>query len=92
MYFSFLSTVLRWTLKNALVFSYLTRSLPLLMQLNKCRKLVQIAEKSLKEGTNCYYAIEACNEVLDGHGHEIGSMLMHECLCIRASLLLKVYL
>lgn len=57
--------------------------------LNKCRKLVQIAEKSLKEGTNCYYAIEACNEVLDGHGHEIGSMLMHECLCIRASLLLK---
>lgn len=57
--------------------------------LDKCRKLVQIAEKSLKEGTNCYYAIEACNEVLDGHGHEIGSMLMHECLCIRASLLLK---
>ncbi|KAK1405567.1 WD and tetratricopeptide repeats protein 1 [Heracleum sosnowskyi] len=57
--------------------------------LDKCRKLVQIAEKSLKEGTNCYYAIEACNEVLDGHGHEIGSMLMHECLCLRASLLLK---
>lgn len=61
------------------------------MQIDKCRKLVQMAEKSLKEGTNCYYAIEACNEVLDGHGHEIGSMLMHECLCIRASLLLKVW-
>ncbi|XP_059631266.1 protein ALTERED SEED GERMINATION 2 isoform X2 [Cornus florida] len=58
-------------------------------RLNKCRKLVQIAENSLKEDTNYFYGIEACNEVLDGHGSEIGSMLMHECLCIHAALLLK---
>ncbi|GAA0158460.1 ubiquitin-protein ligase [Lithospermum erythrorhizon] len=58
-------------------------------RLEMCRKLLQFAEKSLHEGTNCYYGIEACNDVLDGHGHEIGSTLMHECLCIRAVLLLK---
>ncbi|KAL3830395.1 hypothetical protein ACJIZ3_019197 [Penstemon smallii] len=55
----------------------------------KCRKLIQIAEKSLKGETNYYYGIEACNEVLDRHGHEIEQALMHNCLCIRASLLLK---
>ncbi|KAL6527287.1 hypothetical protein OROGR_016377 [Orobanche gracilis] len=58
-------------------------------RLDKCRKLIQIAEKSLKGETNHYYGIDACNEVLDGHGHEIGPTLIHECLCIRASLLLK---
>ncbi|KAG5543882.1 hypothetical protein RHGRI_016591 [Rhododendron griersonianum] len=57
--------------------------------LDKCRKLVQIAEKSLLENTDYYYGIEACNDVLDCHGREIGPMLMHECLCIRAALLLK---
>ncbi|PIN00669.1 WD40 repeat protein [Handroanthus impetiginosus] len=57
--------------------------------LDKCRKLVQFAVNSLKGETNCYYGIEACNEVLDGHSHEIGPTLMHECLCIRAALLLK---
>ncbi|KAL7127712.1 hypothetical protein ABFS83_14G269600 [Erythranthe nasuta] len=57
--------------------------------LDRCKKLVQIAEKSLKTDTDYYYGIEACNEVLDGHGHEIGPTLMQECLCIRASLLLK---
>ncbi|KAL6578388.1 hypothetical protein OROMI_010716 [Orobanche minor] len=57
--------------------------------LDKCRKLIQIAEKSLKGETNHYYGIEACNEVLDGHGREIRPTLIHECLCIRASLLLK---
>lgn len=55
----------------------------------KCRKLVQIAEKSLMDNTNYFHGIEACNEVLDAHGHEIGPVLMHECLCIRAALLLK---
>lgn len=59
-------------------------------KLDKCRKLIQIAEKSLKGETDYYFGIEACNEVLDGHGHEIGPTLMHECLCIRTSLLLKV--
>ena len=62
----------------------------LFLQLEKCRRVVQIAEKSL-ENTDYFYGIEACNEVLDGHGREIGPTLMHECLCIRAALLLKVY-
>ncbi|KAJ6735670.1 WD REPEAT DOMAIN-CONTAINING FAMILY [Salix viminalis] len=57
--------------------------------LEKCRELVQIAEKSLEDGAYYFYGIEACNEVLDGHGHGIGPMLRHECLCIRAALLLK---
>ncbi|KAK6130716.1 hypothetical protein DH2020_035533 [Rehmannia glutinosa] len=54
--------------------------------LDKCRKLIQIAEKSLKGETDYHYGIEACNEVLNGHGPEIGATLMHDCLCIRASL------
>nr|XP_043637625.1 protein ALTERED SEED GERMINATION 2 isoform X2 [Erigeron canadensis] len=57
-------------------------------RLDKCRKLLQIAEKSLKEGANYYYGIEACNDVLHGHG-QIGHTLMHETLCLRAALLLK---
>lgn len=59
-------------------------------QLDQCRKLIQIAEKSLKEGANYYYGIEACNDVLHGYG-QIGHTLMHECLCLRAALLLKVF-
>nr|GLL48120.1 WD and tetratricopeptide repeats protein 1-like isoform X1 [Ipomoea trifida] len=58
-------------------------------KLDKCRKLIQTAEKSLKEGKKYYYGIEACNEVLHGYGDEIGPMLTYECLCIRAALLLK---
>ncbi|KAK6938093.1 WD40 repeat [Dillenia turbinata] len=58
-------------------------------RLDKCRKLIQYADKSLNEGKDYYNGIEACNEVLDGHGHEIGSLLRHECLWIRAALLLK---
>ncbi|XP_071715911.1 protein ALTERED SEED GERMINATION 2 [Rutidosis leptorrhynchoides] len=57
-------------------------------RLDQCRKLLQVAEKSLKEGANYYYAIEACNDVLHGHG-QIVHPLMHECLCLRAALLLK---
>jgi len=37
-----------------------------------------------------YYGIEACNDVLDGYSHIIGSALKHECLCTRAALLIKV--
>ncbi|GAV66810.1 WD40 domain-containing protein [Cephalotus follicularis] len=55
----------------------------------KCRALVEIAKKILEEGTNPYFGIEACNEVLDGHGYDIGHTLRHECLCTRAALLLK---
>ncbi|XP_048331890.1 protein ALTERED SEED GERMINATION 2 isoform X1 [Ziziphus jujuba] len=58
-------------------------------RLDKCRKLVQLAQRSLEEGTNYYYGIELCNEVLDGYGHDIGLALKHECLCTRAGLLLK---
>ncbi|XP_044512301.1 protein ALTERED SEED GERMINATION 2 isoform X2 [Mangifera indica] len=58
-------------------------------RLEKCRMLIEIAGKYLDEGGNTFYGIEACNEVLEGHGSEIGSMLRHECLCTRAALLLK---
>lgn len=59
-------------------------------KLDKCRNLIHFADKSLKGETDCYYGIEACNEVLDG-GYEVGPTLMHDCLCIRASLLLQVF-
>lgn len=52
--------------------------------------LVEIARNSLEDGKHPYYGIEACNEVLEGHLSGIGPMLRHECLCIRAALLLKV--
>ncbi|KAL8261506.1 hypothetical protein R6Q59_025555 [Mikania micrantha] len=57
-------------------------------RLDQCRKLLQIAEKSLKEGANYYYGIESCDDVLHGHD-QIGHTLMLECLCLRAALLLK---
>lgn len=60
-------------------------------QLEKCRKLIEVAEASLRKGIDYYYAIEACNEVLDGYGQDIGPALRHRCLCIRAALLLKVF-
>ncbi|EHA8588801.1 putative WD and tetratricopeptide repeats protein 1 [Cocos nucifera] len=58
-------------------------------KLDMCKKLVQLAAKALDEGLNLFYGIEACNEVLDGKGPEIGLALQHECLCIRSALLLK---
>ncbi|XP_027903176.1 WD and tetratricopeptide repeats protein 1 isoform X2 [Vigna unguiculata] len=57
-------------------------------KLDKCRKLIKYAKKSLDNGTP-YYGIEACNEVLNGYSHIIGSALKHECLCTRAALLIK---
>ncbi|KAL9315595.1 hypothetical protein ACSQ67_016596 [Phaseolus vulgaris] len=36
-----------------------------------------------------YYGIEACNDVLNGYSHIIGSTLKHECLCTRVALLIK---
>lgn len=57
--------------------------------INKCRELLKIAEKSLTEGTNYFYGIEACNEVLNGHVCEIELTLRHDCLCTRAALYLK---
>uniref|UniRef100_A0A1J3IXC2 WD and tetratricopeptide repeats protein 1 n=1 Tax=Noccaea caerulescens TaxID=107243 RepID=A0A1J3IXC2_NOCCA len=55
----------------------------------KCTELVEIAKRSLEEGTDVFYAIEAANEVLDAHSNDIESTLRHECLCTRAALLLK---
>lgn len=49
-----------------------------------------MALKSLKEDSNFYYGIEACNEVLDDCRDEIGPLLTFECLCTRAAILLKV--
>ncbi|KAL9245565.1 hypothetical protein vseg_019201 [Gypsophila vaccaria] len=67
---------------NSTVRSYAT------IQLDKCRQLVKLAENCLNEGSDYYYGIEVCNEVLDG-GYEIDPMLKHDCLCVRAALLLK---
>lgn len=62
------------------------------LQLDVYRNLVQAAARILEEGSNIYYGIEACNEVIDGKGPEVGHSVRHECLCIRAALLLKVHL
>ncbi|XP_043713111.1 protein ALTERED SEED GERMINATION 2 [Telopea speciosissima] len=58
-------------------------------RVNKCKELVQAAERCLNEGMDFFYGIEACSEVLDGKGLEIVPELKHECLCTRAALLLK---
>lgn len=52
--------------------------------------LIEIAKNYLEEGTSSFYGIEACNEVLEGHGSDVDPTLKHECLCIRAALLLEV--
>ncbi|KAL0736142.1 hypothetical protein Bca4012_012352 [Brassica carinata] len=57
--------------------------------LQKCTELAEIAKRSLEEGTDIFYAIEAANEVLDAHSNDIDSALRHECLCTRAALFLK---
>ncbi|XP_038899404.1 WD repeat protein iqw1 isoform X2 [Benincasa hispida] len=57
-------------------------------KLDKCRKLLQIAEKCLDSG-NYFGGIEACNEILDGYGRSIGVIFKHDTLCTRAALLLK---
>ncbi|XP_039050020.1 WD and tetratricopeptide repeats protein 1-like isoform X2 [Hibiscus syriacus] len=58
-------------------------------RIEKCRMLVESAKRFLDEGINIFHAIEACNEVLDGHGSDIGPTLRLECFCTRAALLLK---
>ncbi|RZC06638.1 WD and tetratricopeptide repeats protein 1 isoform A [Glycine soja] len=57
-------------------------------KLDKCRKQIKYAKKSLDNGIP-YYGIDACNEVLNGYSHIIGPALKHECLCTRAALLVK---
>ncbi|XVE55581.1 hypothetical protein DITRI_Ditri03aG0170500 [Diplodiscus trichospermus] len=58
-------------------------------RIEKCSMLLEMAKRSLQEGTNIFHAIEACNEVIDGHGTDIGPKVRHECFCTRAALLLK---
>ncbi|KAJ7958942.1 WD and tetratricopeptide repeats protein 1 [Quillaja saponaria] len=58
-------------------------------KLDKCMRLMQFAQKILEGGTDFFYGIEACNEVLDGCGRDIAPALKHEFLCIHAGLLLK---
>lgn len=72
------------------VFLLLISNLIMWLQLKKCRKLIHIAQRTLKGESDYYYGIEACNEVLAFPGLEIEPTIMLECLCIRASLLLKV--
>ncbi|XP_057427167.1 protein ALTERED SEED GERMINATION 2 [Lotus japonicus] len=57
-------------------------------KLEKCRKLLKFAKRSLDDGMP-YHGIEACNEVMNGYSHIIVPALKHECLCMRAALLLK---
>ncbi|KAJ6823959.1 DDB1- and CUL4-associated factor 6 [Iris pallida] len=66
-----------------------TESKSTLRKFDIYKKLVQIAEKALNEGSNYLCGIDACNEVLDGKGPQISNALRHECLCIRAALLLE---
>ncbi|XP_020678964.1 WD repeat protein iqw1 isoform X2 [Dendrobium catenatum] len=58
-------------------------------RLEMCKMLVQEAAKTLEEGSNVFHGIEMCNEVLHGKGPDVGPAMRHECLCIRAALLLK---
>ncbi|KAF7829989.1 WD and tetratricopeptide repeats protein 1 [Senna tora] len=55
---------------------------------DKFMELNEFAKKSLEEEKS-YYGIEACNEVLDGHGSILDPALKYEFLCARAALLLK---
>ncbi|XP_042427263.1 protein ALTERED SEED GERMINATION 2-like isoform X2 [Zingiber officinale] len=59
-------------------------------RLDLYKNLVQTAANILEENSNLYLGIEACNEVLDGKGPDVGVSLRYECLCIRAALLLKM--
>lgn len=70
---------------------YFSCKLTCQLQIEKCRVLVEMAKRSLGEGTNIFHAIEACSEVLDGHGTDVGPTLRHDCFCTRAALLLKVH-
>ncbi|XP_058091214.1 uncharacterized protein LOC131237425 isoform X6 [Magnolia sinica] len=70
-------------------FCELVLPMTVILLAGKSYELVQAAEKSL-EGPNYSYGIEACSEVLDGNGPEIGTKLKHDCLSTRAALFLKL--
>ncbi|ESW12792.1 hypothetical protein PHAVU_008G143100 [Phaseolus vulgaris] len=59
-------------------------------ELHSCvsNETIKYANKSL-DNRIPYYGIEACNDVLNGYSHIIGSTLKHECLCTRVALLIK---
>ncbi|KAG0487038.1 hypothetical protein HPP92_009133 [Vanilla planifolia] len=60
-----------------------------LRRLDACKRLMLAAAKTLEEGWDVCHGIEMCNEVLHGKGPAVDPSLQHECLCIRAALLLK---
>jgi WD and tetratricopeptide repeat-containing protein 1 len=57
-----------------------------------CRKFMHVATRSLEMGKNLMCGIDACSEVLESVGPDIDSNMIHDCLCTRAGLYLKVCL
>lgn len=53
---------------------------------------MHVATRSLEMGKNLMCGIDACNEVLESVGPDIDSNMIHDCLCTRAGLYLKVCL
>lgn len=60
-----------------------------LCRVDMCKKFMQIATTSLEAGSNLMRGIEACSEVLEAMGPDIGDDTMHDLLCTRAALYLK---
>lgn len=79
---------IKWN--NVITWMVQIYNLTSIFQLDKCRKLLQIAEKCSEVG-NYFGGIKACNEILDGYGRNIGVIFKHDSLCTRAALLLKVH-
>jgi WD and tetratricopeptide repeat-containing protein 1 len=53
---------------------------------------MHVATRSLEMGKNLMCGIDACSEVLESVGPDIDSNMIHDCLCTRAGLYLKVCL
>lgn len=62
------------------------------LQVQECRELFEEAKKALTTGNSYLYAVEASSEIIDAGGTVIGNQLRHDCLCLRASAFLKVYI
>ncbi|KAL8159238.1 LOW QUALITY PROTEIN: hypothetical protein V2J09_000775 [Rumex salicifolius] len=82
----FMLLALQINIRPLLVFPELSDAI---IQHNRCRKLLQTAERCLKERSNFHYGIELCNEVLDGHDCSSDPILKHDYLCTRSDLFLK---
>ncbi|XP_062216646.1 protein ALTERED SEED GERMINATION 2-like isoform X2 [Phragmites australis] len=60
-----------------------------LCRVDMCRKLMQVAIKSLETSTNLMHGIEACSEVLESVRPDVDDDMRHDCFCTRAGLYLK---